>query len=238
MNLGEAHLRTVNSELRVLTSCLISVETDCRSNTASKPALVHSASKQSVTASDDFYSFSSGESSRDEKNTARPYQTPPIHTIPEPYRRKEVTDPAKPTVRTVTRTPPTAQDTTRPDASNQDFKIKRKPVSTESSPTYSNNEVISPPTPGVDDTPYIQFAIEQLTRDEEVNEALTSRVHGASSHDSYPVDRIVPDERLRLQQGLQPGARGQRPFQVSRGPSDASSECCKDLSSRRQLTLP
>lgn len=52
---------------------------------------------------------------------------------------------------------------------------------------------ISPTTPGVDDTPYIRFAIDQLTRDEEL---LGSRVQGASSEASYPVDRIISDEGL------------------------------------------
>ena len=52
---------------------------------------------------------------------------------------------------------------------------------------------ISPTTPGVDDTPYIRFAIDQLTRDEEL---LGSRVTGAASEESYPVDRIISDEGL------------------------------------------
>ena len=52
---------------------------------------------------------------------------------------------------------------------------------------------ISPTTPGVDDTPYIRFAIDQLTRDEEL---LGPRRHGAPSEESYPVDRIIPDEGL------------------------------------------
>lgn len=52
---------------------------------------------------------------------------------------------------------------------------------------------ISPTTPGLDDTPYIQFAIDQLTRDEEL---LGPRRQGVASEESYPVDRIVPDEGL------------------------------------------
>jgi hypothetical protein len=42
-----------------------------------------------------------------------------------------------------------------------------------------------PPTPGIDDTPYIRFAIDQLTRDEEI------RPNSGRSSDSYPVERIV-----------------------------------------------
>ncbi|KAL8995742.1 MAG: hypothetical protein Q9188_006738 [Gyalolechia gomerana] len=202
--------------------CNISVKLTIALKTASRPALVHSISKQSVTASDDFYSLSSGESSQEEKSTVRRYQTPPLHTIAEPYRKKDVATSTKPTIRKIVPTPPTAQDTARPDESDQGVKIKRKPLSTESSPTYSNNEVISPPTPGVDDTPYIQFAIEQLTRDEEVHQELTSRSHGAPRHHSYPVDRLVPDERLRPRQDSRSEGRGERSLEPLRKPSDSS----------------
>jgi hypothetical protein len=55
-------------------------------------------------------------------------------------------------------------------------------------------------TPGMDDTPYIRFAIDQLTRDEEVRGS--RRYPGipeereSMSEDSYPVNRIIPDEGL------------------------------------------
>ncbi|RFU28155.1 hypothetical protein B7463_g8186, partial [Scytalidium lignicola] len=52
-----------------------------------------------------------------------------------------------------------------------------------------------PPTPDTDDTPYIRFAIDQLTRDEEVRK-LQRRGTGSSA-DSYPVERIIPDLGLR-----------------------------------------
>ena len=59
---------------------------------------------------------------------------------------------------------------------------------------------LSPPTtPGVDETPYIRFAIDQLTRDEEVR---GSRHYASPTSDAdeiqeeYPVDRIVSDEGL------------------------------------------
>jgi Protein of unknown function (DUF3433) len=51
----------------------------------------------------------------------------------------------------------------------------------------------SPPTP-TDDTPYIRFAIDQLTRDEDIRAIQRPGSHGSS--DSYPVDRIIPDEGL------------------------------------------
>ena len=54
---------------------------------------------------------------------------------------------------------------------------------------------ISATTPGVDDSPYLRFAIDQLTRDEEV--AGVGR-HGSvlSTRSDYPVERVVPDENL------------------------------------------
>ena len=48
-----------------------------------------------------------------------------------------------------------------------------------------------PPTPNTDDTPYIRFAIDQLTRDEEIKD--TQRPNSERSSDSYPIDRIVPN---------------------------------------------
>ncbi|KAG0650538.1 hypothetical protein D0Z07_3078 [Hyphodiscus hymeniophilus] len=48
-----------------------------------------------------------------------------------------------------------------------------------------------PPTPGTDDTPYLRFAIEQLTRDQEIRAA--QRSISERSSDSYPVERIIPN---------------------------------------------
>lgn len=50
------------------------------------------------------------------------------------------------------------------------------------------NVIDLPPTP-VDDTPYIRFAIDQLTRDEEIG--ALQRPSTAASSGSYPVDRIA-----------------------------------------------
>lgn len=47
----------------------------------------------------------------------------------------------------------------------------------------------STPTP-IDDTPYIRFAIDQLTRDLEPSE---STENSAASSDTYPVERVIPD---------------------------------------------
>ena len=58
-----------------------------------------------------------------------------------------------------------------------------------SSPRENN----SAPTPGVDDTPYIRFAIDQLTRDEEIT---GEGRQGSVVATDYPVDRLVGDEGL------------------------------------------
>ncbi|TVY23150.1 hypothetical protein LHYA1_G007882 [Lachnellula hyalina] len=58
----------------------------------------------------------------------------------------------------------------------------------------------SPPTP-IDDTPYIRYAIDQLTREE--NAKPIQRPSTSTSSESYPVDRIVPDLGL----GYKPSTR-------------------------------
>lgn len=50
------------------------------------------------------------------------------------------------------------------------------------------------PTPGLDDSPYVRFAIDQLTRDEQVHGP--RRADSVSSNNDYPVDRLVWDEGL------------------------------------------
>lgn len=75
-------------------------------------------------------------------------------------------------------------------------KIKRKPVSSSSSSSEGTiirrpMSTISPPTPGVDDTPYIQFAIDQLTRDEEV---AGSRHHSRREEPYYNPERRIPNQ--------------------------------------------
>lgn len=52
---------------------------------------------------------------------------------------------------------------------------------------------ISATTPGVDDSPYLHFAIDQLTRDEEV-QGLARQ--GSVASNEYPVERVIADENL------------------------------------------
>ena len=53
------------------------------------------------------------------------------------------------------------------------------------------NSETSPPTPGIDDTPFVRFALDQLTRDEEL---LGRRRQGAASEDSYPAGNVILDQ--------------------------------------------
>ncbi|ESZ91732.1 hypothetical protein SBOR_7883 [Sclerotinia borealis F-4128] len=66
----------------------------------------------------------------------------------------------------------------------------------------------SPPTPNNDDTPFIRFAIDQLTRDEEARRE-ARRVQqleegqqptNSQSSEEYPVERIIPDENRYIPQ--------------------------------------
>lgn len=175
MNFGDSKLRYVNT---------------------STPRLVHTNSKQSITASDDYYSLTSEGSSNDDRNIVQRYQTPPLRMrSADPSRDALQSEATIPTVRPVKHQDPGNDEKPEVPIRNEQHRIPRKPVSSSSSDgtivRRPVSEVISPPTPGVDDTPYIQFAIDQLTRDEEV---AGLRHPGNSS--TYPVERIIPDEGL------------------------------------------
>ena len=175
MNLGDSKLRYVNT---------------------STPQLVHTDSKQSITASDDYYSLTSEGSSNDDQKTIQRYQTPPLHMRSDKPSRDALKSQAIiPLVRPVKHKDPGDEEKPELPIRNEHHQIPRKPVSSSSSEgtivRRSVSEAISPPTPGVDDTPYIQFAIDQLTRNEEV----AGPRHPDSSV-PYPVERIDPDEGL------------------------------------------
>ena len=50
------------------------------------------------------------------------------------------------------------------------------------------------PTPGLDDSPYVRFAIDQLTRDEEVG--VPQRHDSTSTNQDYPSERLIWDQGL------------------------------------------
>ncbi|KAI9821493.1 MAG: hypothetical protein M1832_003341 [Thelocarpon impressellum] len=52
---------------------------------------------------------------------------------------------------------------------------------------------VSPPTPGVDDTPFIRYAINQITREHPGPQE--GRPDTSTTVPTFPVERIIPDER-------------------------------------------
>ncbi|KAL9122145.1 MAG: hypothetical protein Q9187_001299 [Circinaria calcarea] len=203
MNLGSVHLNTVNT---------------------SKPHLAHTPSKQSVAASDDYYSFSdhaSEVSAESDRTTIVRYRTPPSQMrSPNTSRDLLQVQHAQPMTGSEEnldmerRTPRTAR------FDNEAILRNPEPTARNSRTWRPSVSEVSPPTPGVDDTPYIQFAIDQLTRDEEL---LGRRRQRAGSEDSFsehadgqfelstapPIPPINPN-RIRaasdLEDGMPPSA--------------------------------
>lgn len=197
---------------------------------ASKPHLIHSHSKQSITASDDYYySLSSGESSNDGSATIRQYQTPPLH-MSSPVASSDALRPdaSISSIVLVKQSPPTI----RPASSGAVRFAQESTTHEEKSPPASEavsasktlpDLDASPTTPGVDDTPYIRFAIDQLTRDEEL---LGSRIQRAPSEESYPVDRIISDEGLGyFGHDRQPSRDGKRSSDQDMNSPDPPCKC-------------
>jgi hypothetical protein len=91
-------------------------------------------------------------------------------------------------------------------------------------------------TPGQDTTPYIRFAIDQLTRDEEVRGSrVYPQVRQYQEEEDYPVERIIPDNGLgymaqeqqtqdRMSQHMPPNARRQSSKRQSRPRKPASAQ--------------
>ncbi|KAF2022038.1 hypothetical protein BU24DRAFT_430493 [Aaosphaeria arxii CBS 175.79] len=184
----------------------------------SRPRLSHSDSKQSITASEGYYSVHSASSEiptseSDERSKPSPakYHTPPSHhrtptqshehlalnsDIPSTHLkgvgipRQQPQSPGQPpltqdhhhqspTVSTIAEERPETQQ----GRNSRHFDMDSESLAT---------------TPGMDDTPYIRFAIDQLTRDEEVR---GSRAYPQPSvPEDYPVERMVPDDGLGYMQ--------------------------------------
>lgn len=136
-----------------------------------------------MTASDDYYSFTSEGSSGESARRLRLG----------PSREALKSEATIPPLRPVKHTQRTDDDSVEKPAAavlSTSPTIRRKPVSSSSSSGGTTirrpiSEAACPPTPNVDDTPYIQFAIDQLTRDQEISGAQ----HG-DSEVSYAVDRV------------------------------------------------
>lgn len=171
MNLADANLKHVNT---------------------SRPQLIHSASKQSVTASDDYYSLTSENSSGEGRRTARDHEAPLEQTRSQhPTQNVLQSEATIPPLRPIKHTQQ-GSDTSdeKPAIPQRDsgHRIPRKPVSSSSSQgtirrPLSDASVI---TPGVDDTPNVRYAIESLTRDERAYHRTVE------SDPSYQDHRVAP----------------------------------------------
>ena len=157
----------------------------------STPQLVHTPSKQSVTASDDYYSLGSDASSNDEHTTVllSQFQTPPSHMQSREMLHAPTIRPVGTQLTSTIQRPPGVHFDT-----NTTQTIRKKPVSSEGIVAQrAADPELSPPTPGIDDTPFLHFAIDQLTRDEEL---LGLRRPGAASDASYQVERETRNPNL------------------------------------------
>ena len=147
---------------------------------ASKPLLSQSnKSKTSLNGhSDEYYSFSDYASENSSNKSRVEYDTPPSrNTSPLPGKdESQMSLPQR----------PQAAAPAQLNVRFQENQIRRKPVNS----TYCSPGDMSPPTPGVDDTPYIRFAIDQLTRDEEMFGP------GRKQSITTPPAGIIPDEGL------------------------------------------
>lgn len=174
---------------------------------ASTPQIIHTPTQRSESISDDEYfsNYASDASSTKNPHDKTQYDTPPsrISTpiIQHPVMDSEMTLPARPI--------PSRQSPTRRSVGAPMRDAQRE---------YEDRLMnMSPPTPGVDDTPYLRFAIEQLTRDEEL---LGHGRHGSITSLDYPVERTIPDEGLGYYQ--RPVAAAQPPGKPSQRQSGAS----------------
>ncbi|KAF7507678.1 hypothetical protein GJ744_010231 [Endocarpon pusillum] len=175
MNVGTARLDTVNF---------------------SQPQLVHSPSQRSLAASDhpsdhsSFSDYASEASSIEQRNRSVQYETPPSRAhspIATKTADSEMTLPSRPVAAY-----PAPLNVRRSQAPETRIRI---------SDLYRDIHNISPPTPGVDETPYIRFAIEQLTRDEEL---MGRARQGSDSSLDYPGERVISDEGLGYNAVLTP----------------------------------
>jgi Protein of unknown function (DUF3433) len=193
--------------------------------TVSRPQLSHSGSKQSVAASEYYYSLngSAGEELYPPATPPQRFHTPdddddlePLHPqashpevkAAESRHQRGVSFDDTQIEKQLRRKPVPSFPVSPVSISEKGVSISEKEreygseqKSLQSDKRDTKMEPPSPSTtPGVDETPYIRFAIDQLTRDEEVRRG--SRHYPGPVRDEdyieeeYPVDRIVSDEGL------------------------------------------
>ncbi|KAI9749436.1 MAG: hypothetical protein M4579_006873 [Chaenotheca gracillima] len=179
MNLGSATLRTVS---------------------VSRPDITQPPSRQSVAASDDYFSLdenASNASSHSETTVVR-YETP-LSQVRSPIASRESlhaenTVPSRPIAederqrRAPLERPAATSD---PRAIAIAASTRETPVGEPSIASGRTTEAAaSPPTPGLDDTPYIRYAIDQITRPE--SDLGMHRGDTDSSEEIYVSERLPP----------------------------------------------
>ena len=177
MNPAQPQLLSVKSKLTMCPE-----EPNADFDLANQPQYSRTQSLQSSAASNDYFSdYASDSVSTKSDDTKASYETPPSRTstpiIQQPQLNSEMTHPPLP-----------AQLAT---GNTQDYSRR----------TLSSYDTMSPPTPGVDDTPYILFAIEQLTRDEEVS---GHGRHESLAHNKPSTLKAVPEEMITERAALTP----------------------------------
>ena len=235
MNLGSANLKHVNSMCPAELFRAQSPLTYDR--TASRPQLQHTDSKRSIAASDDYYSLSE-HSSSDEKTTVIRYQTPPSRTASTEPRRDIALGQDSP--RSAHRVVSTVQEAPEIESIEEKPKVPRKPMSPEQIRSWRQSRVDpSPPTPGNDDTPYIQFAIEQLTRDEELlGRSRTGNESPVVSSLSEEAEPPPPPERHESRQGQQKYIRHPEAAAIPRRSLSISPVSAEHARSSGQVLIP
>ncbi|RDH23289.1 hypothetical protein M747DRAFT_231926 [Aspergillus niger ATCC 13496] len=179
-----------------------------RTVSSNRPQLMHTQSQQSIAASDDYYSFSSPSSSARSRAsgsrlTVARYATPNSHppsrtSSPSISRTHLASQPAGARSEHSLNVPSENRNFVTPPSQTIRAVEEEDPEPSPMSDTTSRRELSDsyagrPPTPGVDDSPYIHFAISQLTRDEEV--AGPRRRSSLASNDS-PLEPLLWDEGL------------------------------------------
>lgn len=188
MNLGDIGVHSVLCESLSRFEAP-SGQADCNSD--NHPQLQHSASRHSIAASNSEIAQSEADYAADNESvatteTAIHWSTPP--SIPSRSRVKSHSE--------ATDVPTDANS--HAIVNPMDLRLGEQRISSRearASERYIFDELDSaPPTPNTDDTPYIRYAIDALTRDEDLKRSQRPRT--ANSEDSYPVDRLIPDQGL------------------------------------------
>lgn len=160
------------------------------------PQLSHQQSQQSVSTTDDYYSVPSEQSSvksSGSQATVVRYATPRSHLTLQSAQQSKITlaEPQQAEIVPAMSVPLMVQQQEQPSRPDTSSTVRANNAGQPNSSLPQRHA--SAPTPGVDDGPYIRFAIDQLTRDEEV---MGAGRWGSVDSTEYPVERIVGDGGL------------------------------------------